>query len=289
MIQIIVPVNFSEYAINALNFALNLGLKLQSEITIIYCQPPLTAINNEETEEELSRDEAHERLRLINGENEIKLRHIKADFEKKLAKLHNENVKLKIDIQTGYPEDVLIAISEMQSPDVIVMGTKSKGETIKELLGSVTSDVIKNAKVPVLAVPAQSSIHLKEINRVLFVTDFGNSDYRSLHKLIRLLEPFETKIYAIHFTTSEPDKWDKKKLEEMRYYCETTYRKYHIDFDFITGESFIESLDSMIIQKGINLIAMTRRKRNLITTMFHPSFTRKILFHTDIPLLVFHE
>ena len=185
--------------------------------------------------------------------------------------------------------DILVEISNQELPNVIVMGTKSKGETIKELLGSVTSDVINHAVVPVLAVPAESSINLKEINRILFVTDFGETDYRSIHKLMTLIEPFETKVYVTQFASGAPDKWDKDKLVQMRIYCEETYRNYHLEFDYISGDDFLNSLDEFISTKGINLIAMTKHKRNMISKFFHPSITRKVLFHTDIPLLVFHE
>jgi len=37
MIKILVPVNFSDYSINALSYALNLAEKFQSEITLLYC------------------------------------------------------------------------------------------------------------------------------------------------------------------------------------------------------------------------------------------------------------
>nr|WP_321453945.1 universal stress protein [uncultured Carboxylicivirga sp.] len=269
MVKIYVPVNFSEYSINAINYAMTLAQKLNVDITLLHCT------------HSFQDDES------VPDDNQIK-----KNFEDLLGK-YQEQTSDNISIHTrkinGYPEDVLVDLSIDEDPDVIVMGTRSKGETIKELLGSVTSDVIKNARVPVLAVPAQSTINLDKISHVLFVTDFGEQDYRSLHKLIKLVTPFETVIHAVHFAASEPDRWDKKRLEEMRLYCSETYRKYQIEFEFITGDDFINSLDEYIQSTKTDLIAMTRRRRNMISKIFHPSITRKILFHTDIPLLVFHE
>jgi len=274
MVRIFVPVNFSDYTINAVNYALKLGQKIPSVISLISCREPLS-----------DSDEG----RVDSKDYEEQLRLFKEDVAARLSTVQKENINLLTRIETGYPEDVLVEISVKEEPDVIVMGTRSKGETIKELLGSVTSDVIKNATVPVLAVPAESSVDVEKISHVLFVTDFSDTDYRSFHKLIRLIAPFQTKIFAVHFRAVEPDKWDKNRLEEMRLYCYQTYRNYDVEFNFITGDDFIDSLDSFIAENNIDLIAMTRRKRNMISKILHPSITRKILFHTDIPLLVFHE
>jgi len=288
MVRIFVPINFSEYSINALNYAITLGQKIPSEVTLVHCSAPLM------DSAEIAGAEA------VSGGADVSVDHSRAVIEEQLTKLihstykrlsddQKRNLRIVTHLETGYPEDVLVELSKNEDPDVIVMGTKSKGETIKELLGSVTSDVVKNAKVPVLAVPAESSIDIEEINNILFVTDFSTSDYRSLHKLVRLITPFETCIHAVHFTTSLPDKYDKMKLEEMRFYCDRTYRNHHINFECITSDNFIDSLDQVIADKHVSLIAMTRHKRNVISQIFHPSFSRKILFHTDIPLLVLHE
>jgi len=288
MVRIFVPINFSEYSINALNYAIALGQKIPSEVTLVHCSAPL-----------MDSVEVEDGQTILSGSDAI-VDHSKAVIEERLTELiqsveerlsddQKRYLRIVTHLETGYPEDVLVELSKTEDPDVIVMGTKSKGETIKELLGSVTSDVVKDAKVPVLAVPAESSINIEEINNILFVTDFSTSDYRSLHKLVRLITPFETCIHAVHFTTSVPDKFDKMKLEAMRFYCDRTYRNHRINFECITSDNYIDSLDQVIADKHVSLIAMTRHKRNVISQIFHPSFSRKILFHTDIPLLVLHE
>ncbi len=273
MVRLFVPVNFSKTSLNAVNYAIKLGQKIPSTITLLSCSSPIKEATDTSSEAEIQK----------------KLDDLRAEINSKLTSEQKQHINLITRLESGYPEDILVDISIKEEPDAIVMGTRSKGETIKELLGSVTSDVIKNAKVPVLAVPAESTVDVDRISNVLFVTDFSDSDYRSLHKLIRLITPFKTHIFAVHFKAGLPDVWDKKRLEAMRYYCKQTYRNYSIEFEFISGDDFINSIDEFTNEKAIDLIAMTRHKRNMISKILHPSITRKILFHTDIPLLVFHE
>ena len=56
----------------------------------------------------------------------------------------------------------------------------------------------------------------------------------------------------------------------------------------IIGEDILEELQQFITQEQIDVIALTTRKRNMLARMFNPGIARKMLFHTSIPLLVFH-
>ena len=154
-------------------------------------------------------------------------------------------------------------------------------------MGSVTSDIVRKAHVPVLTIPAESNIDLNRISNILFVTDFSEADYKSLHKLILLTAPFKTVIHCVKVNTTSPDKWDERKMNEFRIYSSNTYRNHTIKTKILYSENFIEAVDKLIIENRIDIIAMTRKKRNIISSLFHPGITRKVLFHTNIPLLVF--
>jgi nucleotide-binding universal stress UspA family protein len=286
MIRILVPVNFSDYAINALDYAITLGGEIPSEITLAHCFPEIF------DEEDIEIPEGTTDIgKIIQQKRESEKKAFEEILEKTQANLNEnqkKNISLKIHFDIGYAEDVLLKLSNELKPDVIVMGTKSKGETIKELLGSVTSDVVRKANVPVLTIPAESNINLNRINNILFITDFSGTDYKSLHKLILLIAPFKTVIHCVKVNASTPDKWDKEKMNEFREYCSETYRNHKVETEILYGENFIDTLDKFILDNSIDIIAMTRKKRNIISSLFHPGITRKILFHTNIPLLVFH-
>ncbi len=288
MIKLLVPVDLSEYSLYALKYAIKLGEKLPSEIILAHCFPEIV----DESDLGIAPGtEVSDPQKLVKEERDREkkwLDDLKIKTEQELSPEQKQNITIKTRFEIGYAEDVLVVLSEDLKPDVIVMGTKSKDETIKELLGSVTSDIIKKARVPVLTIPADSEIDMDKISNILFVTDFSEVDYDSLHKLINLTSPFKTIIYSIQFNTVKPDKWDRKKLNEFRDYCAGTYRNHKIEADILYSENFLEDLDNFIKEKKIDIIAMTRKKRNLISALFHPSITRKILFHTNIPLLVFH-
>jgi nucleotide-binding universal stress UspA family protein len=285
MIKILVPVTFAEHSVNALTYALTLAGKFPSTVTLLH-----SFTEYEDIEEGTTNDvpNSEENVRKREADARDRLAELCQQTINKMTSLQDNNVELENRFDFGYPEDVILSACKDLGPDVIVMGTKSKGETIKELLGSITSDVMRRAEVPVLAVPATSTVDLEKLSKVLFITDFGDDDYISIHKLIRLITPFQTQIQAVRFTSHQPDNAENRRLGKFRDYCDATYRNHQIQFSYEQSEQLISSLEKYVAQNKIDLIAMTRRKRNLFAQFFSPEITRRILFHTDIPLLVFH-
>ncbi len=292
MIKVLVPIKFSEYSINALKFGLNLAEKFPAEITILHCfanfapkyepdefgktsdlHDPISDVEPEKREEELRE----------------KLRRLTEEKVHSLNESQRNNITLKYRFEFGYPEDVISSISQNEGFDVIIMGTKTKGETIKELLGSITGDVIQKVTAPVLAVPAHSSIDLSMIRKVMFLTEFNKYDYISLHRLIRIISPFNTQIYAVHYCHKKQTEEDCKGLKELKEYCDSTYRNHNIHFQIIIGNDFVSTIENFTSQNSIDILAMTRKKRNILQILFSNGIIRKLLFHTDIPLLVFHS
>ncbi|MFW5890441.1 MAG: universal stress protein [Marinilabiliaceae bacterium] len=287
MIKILVPVTFTDYSLNALTYALTLAGKFPSVVTILHSFSEYEDIEEAEGIENPKEEEMDVRQREQDARD--RLTELCQATINKMTSIQDKNIELQNRFEFGYPEDVIVEVCDEMNPDVVVMGTKSKGETIKELLGSITSDVMKKVHVPVLAVPASSTIDLEKLSQVLFITDFSENDYVSMHKLIRLISPFNTSIHAVKFVHHRPDEGELQKMDEFKDYCQSTYRNHKLEFYYQESEQFIPGLEEYAGKNNIDLIAMTRRKRNMIAKLFSPEITRKILFHTDIPLLVFHS
>jgi nucleotide-binding universal stress UspA family protein len=61
-------------------------------------------------------------------------------------------------IAEGHPADEIINYAEKNSIDLIVMGTLGKSGLERFLMGSVVDKVIRNSKIPVIAVPVKEKI-----------------------------------------------------------------------------------------------------------------------------------
>jgi nucleotide-binding universal stress UspA family protein len=223
------------------------------------------------------------------AETRENLRILAEDKINSLSETQKNNISINYRFEYGYPEDVIPKVCAQQGCDVVIMGTKTKDETLKELLGNVTNDVIHKVSVPVLAIPAHSTIDLSRIGKVLFITEFKEQDYFSMDRLIRIISAFNTEIHAIHFCQKREEEMDVTRMEQFKLYCESTYRNHPILFRNFTGKEFVSTLEKYVADHDIDIMAMTHKKRNVLQRLFGTEKTRKMLFHTDIPLLVFHS
>ena len=277
-IRFLIPINFEPYTLNAINYSSLLAEKFQGEITLLHVFTPYFDENEEE-------DENHKKISSIE-ETYTELENIK---NQTIKDFNNPNIAIKTKVIEGYPEDVIPAFCNDYSPDLIVMGTKSKGETIKELLGSVTLDIIRNVNYPVLAVPTDYDLNLNKLNNILFLTDFCKGEYTSLHKLVRLTMSFNTIIHSVQYNSEGKEKADVDLLNEYLEYCASTYRNQKMEAEYIYGDDVLEAANEYIKNTDIDLLAITRKKRNIISKLLHPSITKTMLFNIDIPMLFFHQ
>jgi hypothetical protein len=141
----------------------------------------------------------------------------------------------------------------------------------------------------VLAIPESSQYKgISNIN-IMYVTDFDDSDYRALRKLMRLVSPFSVRLYCVHISTSESSRWDEVKMDTLKEHIKSEYNPQQFECDLIEeGQDNLKGIQDFITNKDIDMLSMVTHKRNLISRIFNPGIEKKLLFHSNVPLLVFH-
>jgi len=288
--RILVPVDFSEHSLNACNFALGLAHKLKAEIKLFY-----TFFNPVVTSEPYLEGYSYQvNLNTVinNLEKEAKLQ-MKSLKKQLIAYLDKEkfaNVKISYVLEKGVPEDQILQYSAIYDPGVIVMGTRGQAQGAVNLIGSVTKKIIQKATVPVFVIPQQSVyLGINYMNKVLYATDFDESDFRTLRKLMNLIRPFNMKIHCAHIAIDKENPLDQPKMDLLKEHFQKEFDDFSLACDIIRHRDVFQGLEDYIDEKDIDMIALTTRKRGVIERLFNPSLARRMLFHTNIPLLVFHS
>ncbi|MDD4107213.1 MAG: universal stress protein [Prolixibacteraceae bacterium] len=197
-----------------------------------------------------------------------------------------ETVETEFIIKSGYPDEDILAYAHENGSELIVMGT---GGTAGTVLGSVTADIIYNARVPVLVIPEKSpDKEVQDFRRVLYATNFDEKDFVVMEKLTGFLKPFDVKVFCVHVGKKDSSDWVKAKLEGMKDVLKSTYSEKYFDCRLIVGDDILQALEKFIDEEDIDIISLTTHKRNMISRLFNPSIARKMVFHTKTPLLIFH-
>jgi nucleotide-binding universal stress UspA family protein len=287
--RILVPIDFSDYSVNACRYAIGLAEKLNAEIKLmhVYYNPVVNSMPITDTYYyQINMDEI---IRDIELKAKSSMEEFYIDIKEKIEREKIEGVKIDYALMRGIASEEIILKSEEYKPDVIIIGTRGQGEGANDLIGSVTAKVIDDTKVPVLVIPEDALYEGIATINIMYATDFDDSDFSALKKLMNIMSPFDIRLYCIHIGSQDSSEWDKAKMAGLKEKLYDQYKDYDVECSLIEENDFMKGAQEFIREKNIDIISMVTHKRNLISKLLNPSYTRKVLFHTNIPFLVFHS
>ena len=135
--SILVPVDGSDHAQKALNYALNMAEKHDAKVEI------LTVVDEVKMAPDWAR-EYSEKLR-EQGE-EVLARSFSKSVKQK------PNIRISKCLAEGYASEEILKCAEKGHHDLIVMGSRGMGLVRSLFLGSVSSRVVNQSEIPVLIV-----------------------------------------------------------------------------------------------------------------------------------------
>ena len=288
--KILVPVDYSDCSFLACRYAFRIASLANAEVKLLHAfySPAYDLIEltgNKSTQAKLREDVTS---KLIVTERETM-----QQFREKLSSLPEVKKfgkdKLHIEINPGTAREEIARIAEEYSPDLIVMGTRGADKKESSVVGSVTEFVIKKLKYPVFAVPENYQFVGNEALRgVAYLTDFDETDFVSIKKLMGFTRLLGLTIYCVHIG-GKTDNWERLKMDGLREYFVKTYNEQKVECEILTpSENILQSIDEYVREKKINILSLTTRRRNIIEKLIKPSLTRRLFYHTSIPMLVFH-
>ncbi len=287
--KILVPIDFSDYSINACRYAIGLAEKLNAEIKLlhVYYNPIINSMPLTDTYYyQVNMDEIIREIEIRAKEN---MESFYNDLMEKVERDNIEGVKIDYELVSGIASDEIIIKSEEYNPEVIIIGTRGRGERENDLIGSVTAKIIEDATIPVLVIPEDSIYQGIATINIMYATDFDESDYNAMKKLMSIMAPFDFRLYCVHIGKNDSNAWDKVKMDNLKSKLKKQYGDYEFECSLIEEEDFLKGIQEFVREKNIDIISLVTHKRSIISKLFNPSRARKVLFHTNIPFLVFHS
>jgi nucleotide-binding universal stress UspA family protein len=136
---IVVPIDFSDYSLRALPYAISLAERFEARLKVVYINEPSLQVSDVAWVgvDERSIDDDH-------------LAQARRALERLVIdKIPNE-IATDAEILTGDPVDKIVAYATDQNADLIIMATHGRGGLSHVLMGSVAEHVVRKAPCPVL-------------------------------------------------------------------------------------------------------------------------------------------
>jgi nucleotide-binding universal stress UspA family protein len=277
MRQILFPTDFSDAAHAAFIYALKFADSFGAELVVLHVYdlpivetPPLP----ESTTEIFEIVEMHQYESFKEELPEM----YKIAETHGLGHIKTRNVMLYGDLVYNVNK-----VCSEENIDLIVMGTKGASGLKETFLGSKTASVISNAKVPVLGIPVDAEYH--PIKSIAFTTQYKDKDNDALKNVIAIAEKFNAEVLCLYIKNDDDPEDIDERINEWKIY----YRDNKINFFNISGDHIEQTIIDFIDNQHVDLLVMRTHKRGFFESLFHRSLTKKMTYHTKVPLLIYHE
>jgi len=275
MKKILFPTDFSEVSKNAFIYALKLAEAIDAEIITlhvyeldspVYLDVSLYLQDIYEFEELSDFENYKDEIPVLRGIAEANdLGHIKLS-----------NVLIQ-----GYLVSEVVKISKKENIDFIVMGTKG-GNNFKEVFfGTVTTKIMNESNVTVLAIPENCSF--VPIKKILFNTRYNIGDIEPLKKVVALANVFQSHIDCLNVKPPHTVYNDDFVVD-----FKNVFKDQNVAFHSVLGSDVEGAILNFIEQNKIDMVAIHERHRGFFEKIFQVSLTKKLTFHINIPILSVH-
>ena len=181
-----------------------------------------------------------------------------------------------------YTSSAITEIAQQNYSDLILMGLREKYSLIDRMMGTTTAYTIKESDIPVLAVPSDAKFEwIKDIlfpTAITWAENLSDPEKKALEWLSMFSLFFqESNIHFLHV---------RKNANELDLiYKDKAMPKF--DFTVSHANSVEEGILDNLKRTNSDIIVFYKPHRQFWERLFHSSITRKLLFQSRTPLLIF--
>lgn len=274
MRSILVPTDFSVYADEALNYAVQLSKWNGAKITLVHVYDFLSY-------------HLHDRLRTLISEHNEKTR---TELSKRLQTIKDKVfVDDGITIQTRlYNGSVITGIAEAAEEnhaDLVIMGTLGVSGLKEKLMGSKTLALLRKSKLPVLVIPPGYRWQQPKLVSIAIKNDV---DVQLLDPAFEIADIFSARVNAVMFQPDEEDSFEvitetrtgHLLLEKMK----KLYQR-NMELVCLPSKNFIRNSSEYIKIEEVDLFVMIMRHDSWMNYFLGNSMTQKMAAHPIVPIL----
>ena len=272
--QILVPVDFSEQSLIALDQSYNLAREIKAEITLLYVIEEVGMLAKFFSKQQ------NEEMRQSIEEN---LRKLAADVEKK------RKIPVNTLVAKGAVYEKIVEVSEMIKATLIIMGCNGSAGIKRKFIGANSLRVVRESRVPVITIKGKH--HRDGCRNIVLPLDLTKETREKVTKAIELAHLYNgavIRVVSVLFTT---DEFIVNRLTRQLGQVKEQIEKAGVECtaEIVKGIKGEETLAQNIIEyahrvEGDLLMIMTQQEVEF-TQYFIGSAAQEIINTSDIPVL----
>jgi nucleotide-binding universal stress UspA family protein len=260
MLNIIIPLDFSQTSFNAAHYAANM-YKGRTDVTLILYHF------------------------YIHGEDTETAKEYLDSLQEELSRLGSI---VETELESGEKFiDSLAAFAHVKRAYMVVMGLTGRTPMAQRFSGSNTLLMSEKEICPVLIIP--ENVSFNGFSNALVTSEMKYvEETPCLLTIKRVLSYFKPSLHILnvdpkhYLELTEEYKAEKDKMEELM-------KEFDPSFYFMDLYDFHESVNTFATDNDIDLIIIAPKYHDFFGKLFKTLHTKKLIYHTKIPVLAVHE
>lgn len=171
--------------------------------------------------------------------------------------------------------------------DAVIMGITGSTRLEQIFFGSNALNMARQGVCPVIIVPPKANF--RKIQNVMLLSDFKNvKSTTPVAQIKKLLDIFKPNFHIVNVDAEHHVQLTEEYKRE-RDWMEKTFTEYKPEFYFIRMYDFLEAIDAFTADHNIDLIVTVPRKHSFLTGLYKTSHTKKLAYHSHVPVAAIHE
>lgn len=289
--KLLIPVDFSPLSRLSLRSGFDIARRLNLSPVILnaYSSPSFggkfpfsddTYSLQEEAEEALeARDLRKEHERLM---QKLRVEIKDAQKDGKIA-----DIPFSTIVEEGVAEEVILSTARRLNVQLIVMATRGKHKREREMVGSVTAEVLDSCRIPIVTIPENYVFSdIVDINRVALFCNLDQNDILVVDSMMKMFSYPIVKFFVIPVNEGS-NEIIKKNTETFCDYLNNNYKTASFTPFVCDNKNFLTDFELLIQRENLQLIVVPNKKKNIFTRLFSPGIAHKLLFEKDMLMFAF--
>ncbi|WP_417888705.1 universal stress protein [Xanthomarina gelatinilytica] len=274
MRKILIPTDFSDNAMNAIKYALELFKYHKSKFYIMHAYQD--EIYADETV--LNRNKLATVTKQVHNASTKKLDNVLKQIKEISPNPRHEYFALPANSVLVDEADRIV---DKENIDIIVMGTRGETNDRRMTFGSNTLQVLKYVACPVLAIP--ENFKYTQPKHIMFPTNYMIPYKRRELKLFcDMASPFRATIDMVYISMS--DKLSMRQ-EDNREFVKNELCKNPINFITIKQKDITKSILKYIETNNIDMLVMVNTRQSFLEDILFQNRVSRLTLELEIPFL----
>lgn len=274
MKTILIPTDFSEASQNAIDYGVKLAKEKNAKIILLHVfHIPVVATDDPVLMPSFEQIEDDSQIFIKETENQLRAKY---GFTNPIESFS----------RPGFLIDEIDDLVKEKNLDLIIMGITDAGKLAELVISSHSIGVIKKINCPTIIVPSGAIFH--PVQKIVFACDIEHTEsIAAIEQVKQFVHLFDAQLMIFNMLKNTEDRERERALFYEKFANLFTGVQHSIHF--VPGDDLISSINAFIDVNNADLLIMLPQKHTFFWQLFNESSTKKMAFHSHVPLLAIHE